>query len=470
MRKRSELLFNLLLVPLDVLAVLASFVLAYIIRVEYTLKPTVYQVPGREYVWALLALLPILIAFFALVGLYNFESTRSRWREYGKVVIAVSASTMFLIIVDFFSIKPLFPSKAVVFYGFVISILSVILMRFLVNVFQRWLFRFGIGIRQVVMIGSGQVADDITYFLQRNSGFKLVRTVPRSAKTIDQLTRLVKRRHIDELYVADSAPSERDQIEYLSFAHENHIIYKFVPTLAALYHTRTQSTLLADYPLLEIVRTPLDGWWRIYKGLFDYVGALVGLIILSPLFLVIGLIVKLTDGGSVFYRHRRIGRHGRPIQVWKFRSMYMKYSTGSGFSGKSDAEILAEIGDKQLADEFKKEQKLKNDPRVTPIGKFLRKTSLDELPQLINVVRGELSLIGPRPVTEEELERYQEHTPTFLLIKPGMTGLWQVSGRNDVSFEERIKLDVYYVENWSAGMDLRILWRTVGVVLRRKGY
>ena len=182
MRKRSELLFNLILVPMDALALLSSFVLAYIIRVEYSLKPTVYQIPGSEYLAALVFLLPVAIALFALAGLYSFESTRSRWREYSRVFIATSASTMFLIIVDFFSTKPIFPSKAVVIYGYVLACLTVILERFILNGLQRWLFRYKIGVRQVAVVGEGGVADDITYSIQRQPGYHLVATVA-SGKT-----------------------------------------------------------------------------------------------------------------------------------------------------------------------------------------------------------------------------------------------------------------------------------------------
>lgn len=470
MRKRSELLFNLILVPMDALALLSSFVLAYIIRVEYSLKPTVYQIPGSEYLAALVFLLPVAIALFALAGLYSFESTRSRWREYSRVFIATSASTMFLIIVDFFSTKPIFPSKAVVIYGYVLACLTVILERFILNGLQRWLFRYKIGVRQVAVVGEGGVADDITYSIQRQPGYHLVATVASGKTALARLKRLVNRKHIDELFVADSHSSEDEQLDYIQFAHRHHIAYKYIPSLSGIYQTRTQASLFADYPVLEVIRTPLDGWWRIYKTLLDYLMAGIGLLLLSPVFALLALIIKLTDGGRVFYRHERIGRHGKKIQVWKFRSMYMQYSTGSGFSGKSDEEVLKQLGDAKLAAEFKKEQKLKNDPRVTPVGRFLRKTSLDELPQLINVLRGELSIIGPRPVTAKELERYGDNAPTFLLIKPGITGLWQVSGRNDIGYSDRVKLDVYYVENWRATLDLRILWRTVGVILFRKGY
>ncbi|MEI7818536.1 MAG: sugar transferase [bacterium] len=471
MRKRSELFFNLISIPFDALALIASWTLAFVIRVEYSAIPTVYQIPGREFVGAMVVLAPISILFFALAGLYNFDSTRSRWQEYGRVMIAVSASTMFLIIDDFFTTKPLFPSKAVVIYGFGLSIIAVIGTRFIVSVIQRWLMRFNIGVRRVVIVGTGDAADSVTYALQRQRGYKVVSTIGDARENLKRLQDLFKKSKVDEIILADYDLSAKLQVELIQLTHKYHVGYKYVPTVASLYQTRSHSGLIADLPFIEVVRTPLDGWWRIYKTVFEFIFATIGVIILSPVFLIIAIIIKLTDKGPVFYKHGRIGRDGKLIQVWKFRSMYTEFSTGPGFSQKSDSEILKQIGgDNTLVEEFAKDQKLKNDPRVTPIGRFIRRTSLDEFPQLINVLRGELSLIGPRPVTEAELKRYGDNVPTFLLIKPGITGLWQVSGRNDVSYEERVRLDVYYVENWSALQDLRILFRTVIVMLFGKGY
>lgn len=466
MRKRSELFFNLILIPLDTLMLLTSWVLAFIIRVEYTFKPTVYQVPGRSFVTVLLFLTPVAILIFALTGLYRFDSTRSRWREYTRVLIATSATTMFLIIVDFFTSKPLFPSKAVVIYGYVLASLSIIGMRFVLNLFQRWLFRFNVGRRQVVVVGGGSVADELTYSLQRNRGYKVVATITQSNEILKRLRAVFKRRHVDEIILTDDKVKPDEQADLIRLAHSYHAVYKFVPTIAGLFQTRPQTSLLSDFPLIEIVRTPLDGWWRIYKTVFDYLGAITLTFILSPLFLLLIVLIKLTDKGPAFYRHRRIGRNGKIVEVWKFRSMYSRYSN----TDRTVKSILVELGGEKLWQEFRVEQKLKNDPRVTPVGRWLRRSSLDELPQLVNVLRGELSLIGPRPVTPEELDRYGESASTFLLIKPGMTGLWQVSGRNDVSYKERVKLDLFYVENWSARMDIRILLRTVIVVLFRKGY
>ncbi|MBP9827121.1 sugar transferase, partial [Candidatus Saccharibacteria bacterium] len=369
-----------------------------------------------------------------------------------------------------FTTKPLFPSKSVVIYGLAISTVLIITMRFILSVIKRWLYRFNIGRRHVVVIGKGVAADALTFAFQKNRGYKLERTITNDVDALDSLKRLLRRHHIDEIYMANTRVSEKEQLKLIRFAHENHIVYKYIPTLTDLYQAKMQTLALADMPVLEVVRTPLEGWSRIIKTMADYIIGLIVLVVLSPLFLILSIIIKLTDGGNVFYRHSRVGRYGKKIEVWKFRSMYMQYSTGSGFSGKTDAEILSELGDYKMVAEFKKEQKLKNDPRVTPIGRFLRKTSLDELPQLFNVLRGELSLIGPRPVTSDELERYNESASTFLLIKPGITGLWQVSGRNDIGYDERIRLDVYYVEHWSVWLDCKIFARTLKVVLFGKGY
>jgi lipopolysaccharide/colanic/teichoic acid biosynthesis glycosyltransferase len=226
---------------------------------------------------------------------------------------------------------------------------------------------------------------------------------------------------------------------------------------------------MGGVPVIELAQTPLQGWGRIIKRAFDLVGAFFGLIALSPLLLVVALLIKITDPGSVFYRQRRLSRHGDPISIFKFRTMMMKYSTGAEFSGMTNEEVFKVMGREDLIEDFKKENKLADDPRISRLGKFLRRTSIDELPQLINVLRGDLSLVGPRPMLEDELERYGDNLPQVLSLRCGLTGLWQVSGRTDIGFEGRVKLDLYYVENWSLGMDIRILFKTIGVIFSKRG-
>jgi len=198
---------------------------------------------------------------------------------------------------------------------------------------------------------------------------------------------------------------------------------------------------------------------RFLKRSFDIVGALSIITMLMPALAVLIFMVS-RDGGAPIYGHERVGLNGRKFKCLKFRSMVV-----------NSKEVLEEVlrTDPAAREEWDKDFKLKNDPRITRVGHFIRKTSLDELPQLWNVVRGEMSLVGPRPVIEAELERYAGDVDYYFMAKPGMTGLWQVSGRNDVDYETRVYFDSWYVKNWSLWNDIAILFKTVGVVLKRDG-
>jgi lipopolysaccharide/colanic/teichoic acid biosynthesis glycosyltransferase len=195
---------------------------------------------------------------------------------------------------------------------------------------------------------------------------------------------------------------------------------------------------------------------RVIKRSGDIVFALAVLSLGSPLFLVLGLLVKLTSRGPIFYVQQRVGRDYRSFGCIKFRTMRRDADRVLGI-------LLAESPD--LAEEFRNDYKLKKDPRITRLGKFLRRSSLDELPQFVNVLRGEMSVVGPRPIVRNELPRYGEAMDEVLAVRPGLTGLWQVSGRNNLSYAKRVRLDVRYARTRSFRGDLAILWRTVGVVL-----
>ena len=206
------------------------------------------------------------------------------------------------------------------------------------------------------------------------------------------------------------------------------------------------------------------------KRLLDLVGGLTGLALLAPVLVVLGTLVKLHDPtGPVFYRQSRLGRGGRTIGVLKFRTMRWEYSTGPDRPYRTAQDAFIAMGRKDLCAEFEVNQKIANDPRVSKFGAFLRRTSLDELPQLFNALVGDLSLVGPRPIISQELIRYGEHGTTLLTAKPGITGLWQISGRSDTSYDERVRLDVSYIKNWSALLDLWILVRTVVTVVAQRG-
>ena len=234
-----------------------------------------------------------------------------------------------------------------------------------------------------------------------------------------------------------------------------------IPTLRGVPLDSTDMSFIFSHEVMIFrVQHNLAKWSsRILKRAFDIVGSITIITILSPLLIYISLKVK-KDGGSAIYGHERIGKGGQPFKCLKFRSMVIN-------SKEVLDELLANNSDAK--DEWDATFKLKNDPRITKIGSFLRQTSLDELPQLFNILKGEMSLVGPRPIITAELERYNDEVEYYLLSKPGMTGLWQVSGRSDVDYETRVYLDAWYVKNWSMWNDIAILFKTIGVVLKKDG-
>ncbi len=209
----------------------------------------------------------------------------------------------------------------------------------------------------------------------------------------------------------------------------------------------------------DIVAKKVNRTYLFIKRVIDVVGSFLGLIVLSPIYLIIALCIVFEDGGNPFYRHKRVGQNGRDIYIYKFRSM------------KKNADNLEKMLTPEQLETFKAEFKIENDPRITKVGNVLRKTSLDELPQLLNILRGELSIIGPRPIVEEELENYGEDADKFLSVKPGLTGYWQAYARNDAVYAsgERQKMELYYVDNRSLWFDIKIFFKTFSSVLKKTG-
>ncbi len=197
--------------------------------------------------------------------------------------------------------------------------------------------------------------------------------------------------------------------------------------------------------------------YKYLKRMMDFLISLIALIVLSPIFLIIAILIKKESNGPVFFKHKRIGKNGKEIEIYKFRSMV------------ENAEELIKKFTPEQKEEFEKNFKLENDPRITKIGKILRKTSLDELPQLINILKGELSIIGPRPVIKPELEKYGNNREKFLSVTPGLTGYWAANGRSDTTYEQRIIMELYYVDNISFKLDLKIFLKTIVSVIKKEG-
>ncbi|WP_018349106.1 sugar transferase [Longispora albida] len=271
------------------------------------------------------------------------------------------------------------------------------------------------------------------------------------------LVELVRELGADTIAVCGAAGADSADLRRLAWQLEGTGIDLVVaPQLTDIAGPRVHIRPVEGLPLLHVEEPTLSGIGWVAKNLMDRVAAALGLIILSPVLLAIGIAIKINDPkGPVIFRQRRLGLQSRNFKVWKFRTMYV------------DAEArLATLVDQNESDGLL--FKIKDDPRVTPIGRWLRKTSMDELPQLVNILKGEMSLVGPRPLPAEDGD-FLGDVRRRMLVRPGLTGLWQVSGRSDMSWDDAVRLDLYYVDNWSLLLDLRTLWRTVGVVVARRG-
>ena len=206
-----------------------------------------------------------------------------------------------------------------------------------------------------------------------------------------------------------------------------------------------------------VTRTKNERGYLVLKRIFDFIAALIGIILLSPIFLIISILIRRDSKGPIVFGHVRKGLHGRDIKVYKFRTMY-----------ENSKEIFENFTEEQKR-EFYINFKLDNDPRITKIGEFLRKTSLDELPQIFNILKGDMSIVGPRPIVEAEIEKYGKYADKLFSVVPGLTGYWQANGRSDTTYEERVDMDMYYIDNRSISLDLKIIFKTFVSVIKKEG-
>jgi exopolysaccharide biosynthesis polyprenyl glycosylphosphotransferase len=471
----------MLLASFDAFAMFEALTLAFSIRATAP-RPLIQPMSQMHFALLAAGLTPLWISFFAIGGLYDVKSTRSRSNEFSRTVAVVLVGVSSLIVLDYMRLAgPIFPGRSVPIFSIAIGIGLV----FLCRQFVRWMLRRawtrGYGLRNVILVGTGPITRRILYDLATpGSGYRVLAAVAPDGRhadfgpvpvypTLDLA--LEGRLHVvDEVLQADSSLARAEVEKLMTEVTSRGLVYRFVPNQYGVYAASSRLGTIAGVPVMDVRLTALDGWGAVYKRAFDVAAVLFIALLASPLVLLTMLALKISEPSApVFYRQMRLGRDGQLINVLKFRTMTWQYSTGPSRPFGSPADAFAAMDREDLCIEFLRDHKVREDPRISRFGKILRRTSFDELPQLFNVLRGELSLIGPRPITPEELDRYGPQRVSFLALKPGITGLWQVSGRNDVSYDERVKLDIYYIENWSVKLDLAILARTTAAVLARRG-
>ncbi len=466
--KKSELVFNVVLLPLDFLAILGAALVSYLFRFRIP-KTSQLFVAGldlnlHDYVFIAAIVAFIFVLFMAGNGLYVLKNTRRIYGELFKVFVSLSTATLALIIFLFFT-KEFDTSRFLLIAVWVLSIILVCVERIIVRVIQRVLFSRGKYVRNVVLIGDNhathQLAD--TYKNNPYMGYKVVADLPEDDidHTIQRLAHVKNTNGIDEIIQSNPKFSPHDVERLVDFCYEYHVDFKYTPDLFESLATNIAIQTVAGIPVIEIKKTALEGWGRVAKRAVDIIGALIAIIIFAIPMLITAIAIAIDSGFPVIYKNERVNHKGGKFKVYKFRSYKKELSTGEEYGGKKASE---------LEDKLAKEMSLRKGPlhkidpskdfRLTRVGPFIRKTSLDELPQFFNVLKGNLSLVGPRPHMPKEVAKYEKHHKRVLTIKPGVTGLPQINGRSDLDFEEEVRLDMYYIENWSFLLDLKILIMT----------
>ena len=481
MKSNASLIYGLTLVVGDFLALVAAFASAYILRVSISSRPISETVYAIDYLKIFLLLLPFWILIFALLGLYNSSIYEKRFSELGRLLIGSFIGLLFVIGYAYAVNKSIFPARLVPVYGFGLAFIFLVVFRNLARAFRKYLFKYDLGITNLLIIGNTKISRELVKTLAdwQHSGYRIVGVVGSKAHTPERFANIpvfkafetaVAKLHTNDIHSIVQTELYADQNrndELLEFAQTHHIAYRFIPGNTELFVGNIEVELFqSSIPVIAVHQTALIGWGRVVKRSTDLVFGSIALILTLPLMMIVALLIKLFDPkGSVIYNDKRLTRFGTIVTIYKFRTIKDRYDSLTA------EEAFNKMGRPELGKRYRAGgDQLPDDPRISGIGKFLRRTSLDELPQLINVVKGDISLVGPRALQVGELEKYgYERKDLILAIKSGITGLAQVSGRKDISFEERRKIDLYYVQNWSLWLDLTILIKTVKVVLRRLG-
>ena len=476
--KRSEIAFALLRIPLDFAMTVAGILVGYRLRIEGDFIPGVDFVithanllPIEDYFQISLLFGGLLVLVFAFFGLYDMKNTEGPLRESRRV--AKHSLVWFLVVMSYFFLtRVTFFSRLVLIYGFLFTLIFVILARLILRHIERSCLKRNIGRRNVLLIGSNKIASRISAALRKDWHYNVIGYLSERSREIEglkklgslkDLLRIVKNKAIDSVILTDQNLTEVQDQQILQLCQENHIEYRFVPEILEVERSNIDIAPIAGFPVIHLKPTPLDGWGRITKRGFDIVVSSLALLALSPVFALIALGIKRDSKGPVFFSKledgspaKRVGQNGSLFTFYKFRTM--RHNTHH-------------LRFTELAEKSHRKGpllKIKDDPRITPFGRTLRKTSLDELPNLWNVLKGDMSLVGPRPHLPEEVEKYEDSARFLLTIKPGITGLSQISGRSDLDFEEEVRLDSYYIKHWSLWIDLKILFKTVFVVFGGK--
>ncbi len=451
---------------------LAVFI-AWFVRYELLITPQ----PGDFFYMPFVNYLPY-AALYTVSTIIIFRGERlyfpARGRKFldevYKIANGVTTAILLIMAISFF-FQPLVFSRAVFVYIIIVSIILLGLARWIERIARARLRRRGIGVDRVLIVGAGEVGKALMRIIvaQPNLGYQIVGFVDDNAEIgatdigrfkalggTDQLPRLLRELDVNEVIISLPWSVRGKIIAIRDLCHRYGVVTKIVPDLFQVSLSAVAIDDVGGVPLVTAREIRIGGINSLIKRALDLaLGALL-FVLAAPIMLITAILIRLDSPGPIIFSQERVGRGGKPFVVHKFRSMRV--------GAEEEIETLKDLNE-ATGPLFK----IKNDPRHTRLGRTMRRMSLDEFPQLLNVLRGEMSLVGPRPPMRQEVEQYQEWHKRRLEVSPGLTGLWQVSGRSELTFDEQVMLDIYYIENWSVWMDLQILLKTIPTVLLARG-
>jgi len=461
----------------DFFIVLVSYSLAYLIRDRIN---GVTLIGFSEFFLFNILVASVYILVFIYMGLYSLRLKKDLVDQLLAIVIGSVASTGIMGAGIYFG-KNFDYSRLIIAFGLIISIILIWLMRIFLRNIQRYYFKQSKLTTKILIIGSGEILK-ITlkgYQAEWSLGYEVVGVILTKPTNLDYSQVLVSlenidlntyllSNHIDQVIWAEDFIIEKTQ-DIMIVCEEQGIVFKYVPSLYGNVTTKFFTEDIAGFPVIEARSTNFDNWTSILKRFLDIFLSVCGLIVLTPLFIIVAIAIRMDSSGPVFFIHKRVGRYGKEFELYKFRSMSMIIKDGQLLHSNANTEV-------EKIKEQQSNYKLKDDPRITPVGNFIRKTSIDELPQLINVLKGEMSLVGPRAYLRKELDLQLDKFPQtrplvrrLLTVNPGLTGLWQISGRSNVDFAERVAMDAHYATEANLWLDIKMIIQTIPIVLKGSG-
>lgn len=456
MIKDNQKHFNRLHVVIDAIIVVISYIIAWWLKFESPLFESIKALSFGEYMKSLIILVPCIIAMYYAFNLYTAKRVQGRRLEIWNLFKA-NTLTLLIFMSMSYLVKAMDLSRWMLAFFYILNITFGIIARNLIRMILRGMRKHGLNQKHILLVGYSRAAEEYIDRIIANPqwGYNIrgilddtvsAGTTYKGIKVlgrIDNLMIILPQNHLDEIAITLGLNEYFRLEEIVALCEKSGVHTKFIPDYSNIIPTKPYTEDLLGLPVVNIRYVPLSNQFSAFvKRLMDICGSLACLLLFSPVMLVTSILIKVTSPGPLIFKQERVGLHNKPFMMYKFRSMVVQ-------NEKTE----------------KKAWTVKDDPRVTGIGKFIRKTSIDELPQLFNILKGDMSLVGPRPERPFFVEKFQEEIPRYMVkhqVRPGLTGWAQVNGyRGDTSIKKRIEHDLYYIENWSVGLDIKILFLTV---------